>query len=108
MRELGKALNAKRKNTTNTISALSFITLPKGEGTVTRCPLVLRLVHSDTLESASPSVIIAGGEKCKAAPVELNDVTKCIEEIAKEYAPGEGEISDKPIYLEVKVYICLV
>jgi len=82
---------------TSLLERLSGVDLPRGEGMVTRCALVLRMVHNSTL--ATPYAMIRGGKNGEHK-IELCDVGKHVTRITDELAKP-NEISDESIYVTV-------
>lgn len=72
--------------------------LPKGTGIVTRCPLILQLLHSSGEEKTQASFDHLPNEEFK----NFTDVSKEILKKTDELAGKEKGVVDKPIYLTIK------
>ena len=81
------------------LESISRISLPKGEGMVTRCPLVMQLRNTDGDECAQ---IWTGSEnQDDSAPVDLSNISSVIDAKQKEMTQVGGQISREPIYLRI-------
>lgn len=81
------------------LESISRITLPKGEGMVTRCPLVMQLRNTEQEECAQ---IWTGNEQQEnAEKVDLANIGPIIDAKQREMTAVGGKISREPIYLRI-------
>lgn len=89
------------------LESLSGVALPRGKGIVTRCPLILRLIHQENLP-APYAVISTTLDQSQSSSENtrridnLSDVGRNVQQLTNVLAEGkEKGISSKPIYLSV-------
>ena len=86
---------------TSVLERLSGVTLPRGDGMVTRCALVLRMVCVEPTKSGY--ALIKGGKTgyAKGKKIDLLEIADCVKELTDELAPAADDISDDVISLSV-------
>jgi hypothetical protein len=84
---------------TSVLERLSGVDLPRGEGMVTRCALVLRMVNNSRTGAPESYAIIRGGKQGEQR-IPLSDVAMHVSRITDELA-APNEISEEAIYLTV-------
>ena len=88
-------------------SIVGYNFLPRGEGTVTRRPLELRLVHVEDELFRTYAVFSSEDKKSKEAQIfDFDLVRKRIEEKTNEVAGAKRNIVDDPIILTIYSYEC--
>lgn len=81
------------------LESISRISLPKGEGMVTRCPLKIQLRNTTGEECA---LIWTGDEnESQAVRVDLANISSVIDQKQKDMTQVGGKISSEPIYLRI-------
>lgn len=97
------------------LEAISSIGLPRGNGIVTRCPLVLRLVRqsdakspyatlSNSASSNLSNLASLDGKTYTSLPIKINDINKigeCILKLTNIIVGSDHGISATPLYLTV-------
>ena len=81
------------------LESISRITLPKGEGMVTRCPLVMQL--RNTAEEECAKIWAESERQEDAKSVDLSDIATEIDAKQREMTSVGGRISREPIYLRI-------
>ena len=81
------------------LESISRISLPKGEGMVTRCPLVMQL--RNTVEAECAQIWSSDESQDQAAAVDLANIAQTIDAKQREMTSMGGRISKEPIYLRI-------
>lgn len=85
------------------LESITGISLPRGENTVTKCPIVIQIRGIDCKNQESANVRIEGDEVEKAESVPLEELHKKINEKQNQILNKAGtEITDTPLYVNVK------
>jgi len=87
------------------LESITGISLPRGENTVTKCPIVIQIRGVDRKEEESASVRIEGEDDLNLIKEEinLNDLGNKIQMKQSELLKNvKCEIADKPLYVNVK------